>query len=293
MNWKVEPVLKYQCILGEGPVWDPTNARLLWVDILNGEIHQWFPNNGIHKTFKAEQYIGAVALTNSKEVIAACQKGFYKINLESKVMSPIFNPESQLPNNRFNDGKCDPAGRFLAGTMSMSNVPQAGKLYALEADHSVRVKIDQVTCSNGMAWSADSRTFYYIDTGLREVAAFDYNLKEGSLHNKKVIISIPREEGIPDGMTIDRDGMLWVALWNGGKVNRYDPKTGKLLLQIALPVSLVTSCTFGGRDLTDLYITSASTGLNERDLEKQPLAGSLFVIKNCGFQGFPPHLFSG
>lgn len=293
MNGKVETVLAHKCLLGEGPVWDQTQNRLLWVDILKGEIHQFLTEKGVHKIFRTDEYIGAVALTHSNEIIGACQNGFYKINLESEVMQHIFDPESNLSNNRFNDGKCDPAGRFLAGTMSMSNTPHAGKLYAMEADHSVRVKIDQVTCSNGMAWSADHRTFYYIDTGVREVAAFDYSLKEGSLHHRRVIISIPTEEGYPDGMTIDQDGMLWVALWNGGKINRYNPENGKLLHQIALPVSLVTSCTFGGRDLTDLYITSASTGLSETDLEKQPLAGSLFVIKNCGYKGLLPNLFSG
>lgn len=293
MTWKLEPVLAHKCLLGEGPVWDQDNNRLLWVDILKSEIHQWFPEKSIHKIFNTGQYVGAIALTNSNDLIAACQHGFYKVNLELQTITPIFDPESQLPDNRFNDGKCDPAGRFLAGTMSMTNKPFAGKLYALETDHAARVKIDRVTCSNGMAWSADHQTFYFIDTGLREIAAFDYHLKEGALHNRRVIVSIPKEEGYPDGMTIDRDGMLWVALWNGGKVNRYDPNTGKLLRQINLPVSLVTSCTFGGSNLTDLYITSASTGLTEVDLQKQPLAGSLFVIKSCGFQGLLPNRFHG
>lgn len=290
---EVETVLSHTCMLGEGPVWYQTKGAILWVDILAGEIHQFFTKQKTHRVFKTGQFVGAVAPMRSDSIIAALRNGFYQIDLDNQTMDLICDPEENIPDNRFNDGKCDPAGRFFAGTMSVKNVSHAGNLYSLETNYSVRKKINGVTCSNGMAWSPDHRVFYYIDTGEQQVAAYDYDVTYGSISNKRFIISIPADEGYPDGMTIDSDGMLWIALWNGWKVNRYDPVNGKLLDQIHLPVSLVSSCTFGGENLTDLYITSAKTGLSEAELSKQPLAGSLFVIKDCGYKGMLPFEFGG
>ena len=189
-----------------------------------------------------------------------------------------------LPGNRFNDGKCDPAGRFWAGTMSISNMPCAGSLYVLEKDGTVKTKITGVTCSNGMAWSPDDKTLYYIDTPTRQVVAYKYDTKNGDITDGRVAISIPEEKGSPDGMTIDTEGMLWIALWDGWKVIRYNPYTSEQLYEVTLPVSRVTSCVFGGDDMDDLYITSAREGLSDSDLKEQPLAGSLFVIRKSGFE---------
>jgi sugar lactone lactonase YvrE len=199
----------------------------------------------------------------------------------------IANPEGHLPNNRFNDGKCDPAGRFWAGTMSINEEPNTGNVYMLGVDLSFEKKISGVSISNGMAWSADQRTFYYIDTPSFEVAAYSYDKTTGNISNKTTIMKILKEEGNPDGMTIDNEGMLWIAHWDGWQITRRDPQTGEKLLQISLPVSRVTSCCFGGENFADLYITSAREGLSDEDLQKQPLAGSLFVIRNCGYKGIP------
>jgi len=199
----IATVLEHRCLLGEGPVWDADRQRILWVDILRGEIHQYFTLTEKHHIFKAGQMVGAIALTKTGSLIGALHHGFYHIDLENELLEQITDPEAQLPENRFNDGKCDPAGRFWAGTMSVTGKANAGKLYMLDNDHSVQTKIDGVSCSNGLAWSHDQRTFYYIDTGTQEVVAYDFHPAEATIANKRTIIRIAPEEGYPDGMTID------------------------------------------------------------------------------------------
>jgi sugar lactone lactonase YvrE len=230
-------------------------------------------------------------LCASGGLVVAFQHGFALVNLETKSIQWLADPEADKPDNRFNDGKCDPAGRFWAGTMSLSGKKGAGSLYALEANHGVVLKIPEVSVSNGLAWSPDQATFYFIDTPSSKITAFDYDNKSGNLSNKRTAVAIPPELGIPDGMTIDAEGMLWVALWNGWGVTRWNPYTGELLQQIKLPVAQVTSCTFGGKELQDLYITTAKTGLSQEELGKQPLAGAVFVFKNIGIKGLPAVLF--
>jgi sugar lactone lactonase YvrE len=293
MTTTVEVALEHTCLLGEGPVWDATNKRILWVDILRGKIHQFFPIYKKHSVFKMDQMIGAIALRKYGGIVAALSNGFATIDIERSHVNMISDPEAHLANNRFNDGKCDPTGRFWAGTMDISEDADCGSLYTLEKDMSVSTKLKGVSCSNGLAWSNDHKTMFFIDTPTRQVAAFDYNAISGQINNKRIAISIPEEDGYPDGMTIDSEGMLWIALFDGWKVTRWDPNTGGLLLCIPLPVSKVTSCTFGGETLEDLYITSAKTGLNENEIKAQPLAGSLFVIKNAGFKGVGTYAFEG
>lgn len=291
---KWEVVLNHTSLLGEGPVWDPATKSILWVDIEKGEIHRFSPENKTHKTMQIGQMVGAIALRASGGLIAALQRSFATVDIDQQTLHPIIDPEIHLPDNRFNDGKCDPAGRFWAGTMDyVSGKAGAGSLYTLHTDMSVVTRIEGVSCSNGLAWSADHRVLYYIDTPTRQVVAYDYDIATGSITNKKVVINIPASDGYPDGMTIDTEGMLWVACWDGWKVSRWDPRTGKLLQHILLPASKVTSCTFGGAGLGDLYITSAKTGLSAQELKEQPLAGSLFVIKNIGFTGHRPFVFQG
>ncbi len=291
MNAIPEVLSSHTCELGEGPVWDAGNNRLYWVDILNGILHWHNFSDHTNEALAIGQKIGSVALAGDGRLVAALETGFYFINIHQKCVSAIVTTEKEIEGNRFNDGKCDPAGRFWAGSMSMGDEPHAGKLYMLNTEHQVKERIADVGCSNGLAWSADFSTFYFIDSLSSEVVAYDYDMPSGEISNRRVIIRFTPEEGIPDGMTIDSEGALWIALWNGWRVNRYSPHDGKLLDQILLPVSLVTSCTFGGQDLTDLYITSAKTGLSDADLQMQPLAGSLFVVKNCGYKGELPFAF--
>lgn len=282
-----DTVVKHACLLGEGPVWDADLNVICWIDILNGEIHQFSAEQKTHQIIPVHQYIGSVALCKNGHFLAALKNGFAFINRENGQVNMIGNPEDHLSNNRFNDGKCDPAGRFWAGTMSLSEDPGAGSVYVLEKGLSITKKIDHTSIANGMAWSLDHQTYYFIDTPTCEVAAYHYDKNTGNISNKRTIIKIAKENGFPDGMTIDRQGMLWIAHWDGWQVTRWNPDTGKKIYDIQLPVSKVTSCTFGGENLEDLYITSARTGLSENELLEQPMAGYLFVIRNCGFSGIP------
>ena len=284
-------VVEHHCLLGEGPVWDAKQQMVYWVDILKGAIHEYSPKNKIHTTIFLNQMIGAFAFCTDGHFIAALQNGFAFIDRASGEIKMIEDPEVHLPGNRFNDGKCDPAGRFWAGTMALTEEAGVGSVYTIEKDVAAVKKIDNVSISNGMAWSADHTTLYYIDSPSFKVVAYDYDKTTGHISNERTIITISAEDGCPDGMTIDTEGMLWIAHWDGWQVTRWNPATGEKLFHFSLPVGRVTSCTFGGENLEDLYITSASVGLTEEALESQPLAGALFVIPNCGFKGVPAFEF--
>jgi sugar lactone lactonase YvrE len=291
INLSCEVVVPHTCLLGEGPVWDAMCKTICWVDILNGRIHEFSPEQNKHKTISVHQMIGSLAVCTNRNFIAALQDGFAFIDRVSGEVRMIADPESHLPSNRFNEGKCDPAGMFWAGTMSLSDEPNRGSVYAINNDLIPKKKIEGVSISNGMAWSLDHQTFYYIDTPALEVVAFEYDKINGNISNKKTSITIDEKDGYPDGMTIDSEGMLWIAHWDGWQVTRWNPANGKKLYSIKLPVAKVTSCTFGGENLEDLFISSAKVGITEDELNEQPLAGSLFVIHNCGFKGMPAFEF--
>jgi len=274
--------------LGEGPVWDDQLNRLLWVDIVNGRINQWYPYTEIYQSIDFPGKIGAIALMQTDTVIAATDKGFAFLNLDNGGLTYLGDPEANKEGNRFNDGKCDPRGRFWAGSLNENEENQAAALYMLDGLGTITKKIDGVSCSNGMAWSLDERTFYFIDTAIRQVVAYDCSPKSGEISNRRVVIDVDPVDGLPDGMTIDTEGMLWIALWGGWKVARWNPHTGEKLTEIKLPVSQVTSCTFGGKDLNDLYITSAKVNLDADSLANQPYAGCLFVVKGLFVSGCEP-----
>jgi len=288
-----EKVATHQSLLAEGPVWDSKESRIFWVDILNGQLQCHYPHTGQYLTWSVGQFLGSVALTTSNKLIGAVKSGFVMIDPGNGSIQAIAQAEQHFPDNRFNDGKCDPAGRFWAGTMSISGSPGAGSLYALEKDYTITTKISGVSCSNGIAWSPDKETLYYIDTPTQHVVAYDYEPSGGGICNGRVVVTIPEEWGSPDGMTVDTDGMLWIALWGGWKIIRCDPASGKKLIQLFLPASQVTSCVFGGHTLEDIYVTTARVGLSDADLLSQPLAGSLFVIKKSGFRGLDAFHFEG
>ena len=291
---QAEPVVDHRCDLGEGPLWDVARQLIHWLDIENGQIHTFNPADDRLTTINVHQRIGCIALCDrSSDFIAGLQDGFATIHRENGTVTFITDPESHLPGNRFNDGKCDPEGRFWAGTMSLTEETNAGNLYTFNADHTVTKKIAGVAISNGMAWSADKKIFYYIDSPTYEITAWDFNAGSGAINSKRTIFCIPDNEGFPDGMTIDTEGMLWVAHWGGSQVSRWNPHTGKKLLTVPLPVSRVTSCTFGGSNLDDLYITTAKTGMDPQEEMNQPHAGKLFVVRNCGYRGMPADSFRG
>lgn len=294
MKGKLEVVCSHQCELGEGPVWDHVNKRIIWVDILRGEIHQLKISSLEKKVIRIGGFVGAVTLCSSGELLVALQNNFAFIREKQGNSEICIVPSTEKIQStmRFNDAKCDPAGNFWAGTVSLSGKNQTGHLYMLDQNLQVTEKTSEVGISNGMAWSNDNKEFYYIDTAQNKVMKYDYDIATSAINNKKDIIFVPREMGKPDGMTIDEEGMVWIALWKGFAISRWNPVNGECLLTFPLPVSQVTSCTFGGENLDELYITSAKMGLTGKELMNEPLAGSLFVIKDIGIKGKLPANFS-
>ena len=285
----VETVVDRRSLVGEGAIWDARRQRLLWVDILGHLLFFYDPATGENRGINLLQAVGTVVPRAKGGVVVALHNGFARLDTETERMTPIADPEADLPGNRFNDGKCDPAGRLWAGTMAFDGMRdrEQGALYCLDADGTVTRKLGRVSISNGIVWSADARTMYFIDTVKNDVRAFDYDLETGTIANERVTVRNDGD-GHFDGMTIDAEGMVWIALFGGGAVKRYDPETGQHLATIELPVTCVTSCAFGGPDLDQLYVTSASYRLTAAELAEQPLAGSLFraVPGACGVPAF-------
>jgi sugar lactone lactonase YvrE len=242
--------------------------------------------------FPVGQKIGAVVPRRSGGVVVVLEDGFYAYDFSGEGLVFLGNPAGRKPNTRFNDGKCDAAGRFWAGTMSLNGVANQGALYCLEPDLTIRTIFENVSCSNGLAWSPDNRTMYYIDSPTKKVMAYDYDLQTGEMSNPSVAIEVTEEGAVPDGMTCDAEGMLWVALWGGYGIRRWNPQTGELLLKVDVPAAQSSSCVFAGPELDDLYITSARVGISEEKLAQQPLAGGLFLFKS-GVKGQPTYTFGG
>ncbi len=289
----VELVLDAQALLGEGPIWDARRQLLYWVDITGCKVHLYDPATGQDRTIDVGQPVGTIVPRRRGGALVALRDGFAGLDLETGALTMIADPEAHLPQNRFNDGKCDPAGRFWAGTMRMAeDRAGAGSLYRLDPDLSVHKMWGNITVANGIAWSLDATTMYYIDTPTRMVVAFEYELATGAIANPKPVIHTPEGPGFPDGMTIDAEGMLWVAYWDGWRVVRWDPATGQALTIIELPVQRPTAPWFGGPNLDILYITSARTGLSGEALQKQPHAGGLFAARP-GVRGLPAFEFAG
>ncbi len=288
----VELLVDAKATLGEGPCWDHENQMLYWVDIVEGQIFIYDPEAKMNRKIQLDQMPGAIVPRKSGGAIAALENGFHLINLATEEREQIHDPESHLPGNRFNDGKCDPAGRFWAGTIDEDRDGNAA-LYCLDTDLSVTKKIDDVSNSNGLVWSLDSEYFYYIDTPTQKVVRYEYDRLTGEIRKPKDVIFVPEEEGKPDGMTIDADNMLWIAHWGGSKVSRWNPVTGEKMQEITVPACNVTSCTFGGKDLNELFITTARKGMDRDQLETYPNAGGLFKVTLDGVNGIPSPKFGG
>jgi sugar lactone lactonase YvrE len=287
-----ELLLDARADLGEGPAWDEVNQRLYWVDIRAGNLHSFQSETGIDNCINLGEEIGCVAPCQSGDLVLALRDGFASMNPITQKVTRLARVEEHLPGNRFNDGKCDPAGRFLAGTMDNAEKEASGTLYSFSAEGVLETLLTGLRISNGLAWSPDHKTFYHIDTPSRQITAFDYDLASGELEAPRTVITIPSELGWPDGMTTDSEGTLWVAMWGGAKITRWNPGTGQLMEAIPVPALNITSCVFGGQNLTDLYITSARKGMSSEQVAKFPASGGLFRIKT-GIRGMPTFAFGG
>ncbi|MFD2045268.1 SMP-30/gluconolactonase/LRE family protein [Ornithinibacillus salinisoli] len=292
MEGKVELVVDAKAILGEGPCWDVEQQRLYWVDIVEKKVFMFNPLTKENRSIQLEQHVGAIVPRNDQETVVALEDGFYLLNIESEEITQIHEIESHLPNNRFNDGKSDAYGRFWAGTMAKTNAMEQGALYCLETNGTVKKKVNQVSISNGIAWSSDHKYMYYIDTPTQKVVRYNFHIHTGDMEHPTDIIDFTNEVGFPDGMTIDADGMLWIAHWGGAKVSKWNSNTGEKLSVVEVPALHVTSCAFGGIDLEDLYITTAREGMDDNQLAKYPNAGGLFKV-NLGVKGMPANYFKG
>jgi sugar lactone lactonase YvrE len=271
--------------VAEGPVWDATRSALLWVDIYRAEVHLFDPASGQDTVFDVGQPVGAAATSTAGDLILALRDGFGRLDLDTGRVQLVAEVESALGDNLMNDGKCDRAGRFLAGTTSYSETPGAGALYRLNFDFTVDTVLADVTLSNGLDWSPDGTIMYYVDSHLQRIDMLDYDVA-GAVGGRRTFAEIPRTAGMPDGLTVDEDGYVWVALWGGAAVHRYAPN-GTLDRVLSLPVSFVTSCAFGGPKLEELYITSSSWKFDAARFAGEPQAGALFVTRP-GVAGLPP-----
>jgi sugar lactone lactonase YvrE len=292
MSDSLELLTESKAELGEGPSWDSRNNMLYWVDIQGGNVHMYKPDISEDTIIHTGSYVSSVVPRMSGGVLITLQHGFYSLDLKTQSVTLIREVEGDLVDNRFNDGKCDAYGRFWAGTMSMGGLSSKGALYYLSNDHSVTKVLSGVSISNGLGWSPDNGTMYYIDTPTRRVVAFDFDLKTGKINNKRTSVDFSDQEGNPDGMAVDREGMIWVAHWGGSKVSRWNPLTGKAMDQIIVPAKNVSSCCFGGKNLEELYITTSRTQLGPRALSKYPNSGHLFRAK-VEIEGLPTYSFNG
>ena len=288
---QAELLFDAKATLGEGPIWDARTQTLYWLDILNKRIYS---DGDI--LVELDEFVGCIAPRQNGGLILTKRFSFWMLDqtqdepasVRTTLLAPLVDEPS---NNRFNDGKCDPRGRFLAGTMDMGEKDPNGSLYSCDGKSVTKI-LGNVTISNGMAWSPDHKTFYYIDTPTRTVRAFDYDLETGAIANPRQVIYVPETLGWPDGMTSDMQGNLWIAMWGGAKITKWNPNTGELLEQIPVPAKNVSSCVFGGKNMNELYMTSARIGLDDATLTQYPLTGGVFRLETK-VEGMPTFEFAG
>lgn len=288
---QVELVADVRAVVGEGPFWHAAEQALYWVDILGKAVHRYDPASGEDAVIPVGQAVGAARPRERGGLVVAIEDGFATLDPATGALAMLAEVERDRPANRMNDGACDGAGRFWAGTMAFASDVGAGSLYKLETDHRVEKVLDGLTISNGIGWSPDGRLMYYIDSPTHSLDVFDFALERGALSNRRRLAAIEAGGALPDGLCVDAQGYVWVALWGGWSVRRYAPD-GRLERSIALPVSQVSACAFGGPDLADLYITSATNLLAPAQLGLEPHAGGLFRCRP-GVRGIPTNSYLG
>lgn len=275
-------------------MWHPSLNKLLWVDIEGCRIHVLDPVSGDVVDHPMPAMVSTIVPDSGDSIVVTLKGSVAHYNLSSRKLTRLASVEPHLPNNRCNDGKCDPAGRLWFGTMSLNVDEGAGTLYSFEDGKAIEPKLTHQTIPNGIVWSHDGSTMYYIDTATRCVNAYHFNKGNGDVELSRKAIKVPAEMGYPDGMAMDSEGMLWIAHWGGFGVYRWNPITGELLGIVEVPVPNVASCAFGGDDYKTLYITTARAGLSDEELVKYPLSGSLFVcsapVAGCAAHRFAPDL---
>jgi sugar lactone lactonase YvrE len=283
--------------LTEGPRWDERTERLLWTDIYAGTLSSCDAAGGDRRSMSTGLPLGAFAPRRHGGYVLALETGMAVSGDDVADWEPVGEHRTRPTLVRANDGACDTAGRFFAGTMAHDEAPHAGALYRLDAASPDGVIPDPVavvrgtTVSNGLDWSPDSTRMYYADSAELRLDVFDYDLPTGALARRRPLVRFTVADGFPDGLTVDAEGCIWVAFWDGGVVRRFDPD-GRLLGAVNVPVARVSSCTFGGTGMDELYITTACYQMSRAELAAAPLSGSIFRCRP-GVSGHPLNRYAG
>ncbi len=287
---KVEIALKIKASLGECPRWDETNQLLYWVDINQGQLHRFNPATGTDEFLQFDEEIGCMSLRQGDGFLLAMRSGFYTLDGWNTERKFIADPEADMLKNRFNDGRADAKGRMFAGTVYPPKDYGGASIYSLSPEGEVKKWVGDLLTANGIAFSPDSRTFYYADTPSHAVQACDYDLDTGTVSNCRVFHQFPHGHGRPDGAAVDSEGCYWTALYEGGRVVRLSPD-GKIIQEITVPARCPTMVAFGGSDMQTLYITSVGSR-PDSELEEFPDSGSVFQIR-VDVPGLTEHRFAG
>jgi sugar lactone lactonase YvrE len=285
---RAELFYKSDLILGEGAIWHPQRKQFLYVDIEGKKLGSIDPVTKFCEEILLDRRIGTVVPAANGNLVVALQGTIEELHSRGGELRKLSDIERNQIDNRCNDGKCDASGRLWVGTMHLESKLNAGSLYCYQKK--LQKKIGCVSISNGICWSPDDSIMYYIDSAEYNIKAYDFDLLSGNISNERIIAEIKEPGCMPDGMTIDEQGNLWVAIWGGGCVHQYNARTGELMRKITVDAPNVTSCSFGGADYRQLLITTARTGLNKKELEQHPLSGSLFMARTR-VRGVPPNYF--
>lgn len=278
-QWKAAAVAELRCHLGEGAIWNNKLSELAFIDIEKGILYRYTPHNQSIISTELGSKVGTVVpLEYQKGYAVATQQGIVHLTQDNPVHTLLAHPETDK-SIRYNDGKCDPAGRFYVGTMALNGARGKGSLYLIDSMLNSTKVLADVTISNGLVWSANGSSLYYIDTPTRKVAEYKVDSATGTLLFVRDAIVIAYSLGYPDGSTIDADGNIWIAMWGGASVTCWNPESGTLLHKVDVPALNVTSCAFGGENLNTLYITTASVGIPDDEKNAWPEAGKLFAVQ--------------
>jgi sugar lactone lactonase YvrE len=278
--YSLEHVLEIRNVIGEGPVWHSGEEALYWVNFIEQhQILRFTPADGQHEVFETGTPVMALGIRERGGMIAATGRGLASWNPASNIFEQICDPLANRPGIRFNDAAVDGRGRFWVGTMNQNDAKAPdGELLRLESDGRLRQMDSGITVSNGIGWSPDKKTMYFVDSFRYCIYSYDFDLESGSIQNRRVFVQNSSEQGIPDGMTVDSEGCVWTAYWGGWSVVRYKTD-GSVDAEYRLPVPNPTSCCFGGKNLDELYITSAHLGMSAEEKKQSPQSGDLFRLR--------------